>query len=122
MAGAAITGAMTSAIRHVHAPKGPWVTDGGWEYNAVVIASTLAIVEVGPGPVSLDHLLGTERSGTGWALAAAAAGVGGSLAVSAYAKRNAERAEQPAEFAAVPFHPAEGERQPDEAPAGDSAS
>jgi putative oxidoreductase len=122
LAGAAITGAMTSAIRHVHAPKGPWVAEGGWEYNAVVIASTLAIVELGPGPVSLDHLLGAERSGTGWALAAAAAGVGGSLATSAYAKRYAERAEQPKEFAAVPFQSAEGERQPEEAPAaGDSA-
>jgi putative oxidoreductase len=122
LAGAAITGAMTSAIRHVHAPKGPWVADGGWEYNAVVIASTLAIVEIGPGPVSLDHLLGTERSGTGWALAAAAAGVAGSLATSAYAKRNVERAEQPEEFAAVPFQSPEAERQPEEAPTtGDSA-
>jgi putative oxidoreductase len=122
LAGAAITGAMTSAIRHVHAPKGPWATDGGWEYNAVVIASTLAIVEVGPGPVSLDHLLGTERSGTGWALAAAAAGVAGSLATSAYAKRHVERAEQPEEFTAVPFESPEAERQPEEAPTtGDSA-
>jgi putative oxidoreductase len=88
-----------------------------------VIASTLAIVEVGPGPVSLDHLLGTERSGTGWALAAAAAGVAGSLATSAYAKRNVERAERPEEFTAVPFQsPAEAERQPEEAPTtGDSA-
>jgi putative oxidoreductase len=123
LAGAAITGAMTSAIRHVHAPKGPWVSDGGWEYNAVVIASALAIVEVGPGPVSLDHLRGTERSGTGWALAAAAAGAGGSLATSAYAKRNAERARQPEEFATVPFQSADAERpQVEEAPTtGDSA-
>jgi putative oxidoreductase len=120
LAGAAITGAMTSAIRHVHAPKGPWVADGGWEYNAVVIASTLAIVEVGPGAVSLDHLLGSERSGTGWALAAAAAGVGGSLATSAYAKRSAERAEHAEEFHAVPFQQADAEQQPEAAPAGDS--
>jgi hypothetical protein len=31
-----------------------------------------------PGPLSLDAALGTERKGTGWALAALAAGVGGS--------------------------------------------
>ena len=37
----------------------------------------LAIAEVGPGPVSLDAALGRERSGTGWALAALVAGVGG---------------------------------------------
>jgi putative oxidoreductase len=122
IAGAAITGAMTSAIRHVHATKGPWVSEGGWEYNAVVIASTLAVVEMGPGPISLDHLLGTERSGTGWALAAAAAGVGGSFAVSAYAKRNGKLAEQPEEFGAVPFQTAEAERQAEAAPTtGESA-
>jgi putative oxidoreductase len=117
LAGAAITGAMTSAIRHVHAPKGPWVSEGGWEYNAVVIAATLAIVEIGPGPVSLDHLLGTERRGTRWALAAAAAGAGGSLAASAYAKRNTQRVQQPEEFAAVPFQSAEDERQAEAAQA-----
>jgi putative oxidoreductase len=121
LAGAAITGAMTSAIRHVHAPKGPWVSEGGWEYNAVVIAATLAIVEVGPGPVSLDHLFGTERSGTRWALAAAAAGVGGSLATSAYAKRNAQRPQQPEDFAAVPFQSAEAEQAAEAQPTGDSA-
>ena len=29
-----ITGTMITAIRKVHAPKGPWVTEGGYEYNA----------------------------------------------------------------------------------------
>jgi putative oxidoreductase len=78
VAGAAITGVMTTAIRTVHQPNGPWVTDNGWEYTAVIIATALAIVETGPGPVSLDAALGTERSGTGWALAALIAGVAGS--------------------------------------------
>src|ERR1700750_1393836 len=45
LAGAALTGTMTTAIRHVHGSKGPWSTDGGWEYNAVLIAATLALVE-----------------------------------------------------------------------------
>jgi putative oxidoreductase len=120
VAGAAITGAMTAAIWHVHAPKGPWAANGGWEYNAVLLASTLAIVEAGPGPISLDHVLGTERSGIGWALAAAAAGVGGSLAATEYAKRHAERAEEE-QFAAVPFQPAEAEQPAETAPTGDSA-
>src|SRR3954463_15432513 len=39
IATAAITGAMVTAIRKVHAPNGPWVTDSGWEYNAVIIAA-----------------------------------------------------------------------------------
>lgn len=78
VAGAAVTGVMTTAIRTVHQPNGPWITDNGWEYTAMVIATTLGIVEIGPGPVSLDAVLGTERSGPGWALAALVAGVGGS--------------------------------------------
>jgi putative oxidoreductase len=77
-AGAALTAVMTTAIRTVHQPNGPWITDNGWEYTAVVIAAALTVVEVGPGPVSLDAALGKERSGTGWALAALAAGIGGS--------------------------------------------
>jgi putative oxidoreductase len=76
-AAAAITGVMATAIRTVHQPNGPWVTENGWEYPAVIIATVLAITEVGPGPVSLDAALGSERSGTGWALAALIAGVGG---------------------------------------------
>lgn len=77
-AAAAVTGVMATAIRTVHQPNGPWVTDNGWEHPATVIAAVLTVAEFGPGPVSLDHALGAERSGTGWALAAAAAGVGGS--------------------------------------------
>jgi putative oxidoreductase len=77
-AAAAITGVMTTAIRTVHAPNGPWVTDGGWEYPAVIIATVALISELGPGPVSLDAARGGEPHGTGWALAALAAGVGGS--------------------------------------------
>jgi putative oxidoreductase len=77
-AAAAITGVMSTAIRTVHQPNGPWVSDNGWEYPAVVIAAVLAIAELGPGPVSLDAALGAERKGVGWALAALIAGVGGS--------------------------------------------
>ena len=77
-AAAAITGVMTTAIRTVHQPNGPWITENGWEYTAVVIATVLTIVEVGPGPVSLDAAFGTEHTGPGWALAALVAGVGGS--------------------------------------------
>jgi putative oxidoreductase len=108
-AGAALTATMSTAIRHVHAEKGPWASNGGWEYNAVLIASTLAIVEAGPGPLSLDHLLGIERSGTGVMLAAAAAGAAGSLAASAIGQRRA-RLEQEQRFGAVPFQAAEEQR------------
>jgi putative oxidoreductase len=77
-AAATITGVMSTAIRTVHQPNGPWVTDNGWEHTATVIAAVLAITEAGPGPISLDAALDIERKGTGWALAALIAGVGGS--------------------------------------------
>src|SRR3982751_6385146 len=44
-----IIGTMVTAIRKVHAPKGPWVTEGGYEYNAVLIAAIFALAESGPG-------------------------------------------------------------------------
>ena len=81
-----ISGAMTSAVYHVHAPNGPWVTKGGWEYNAVLTAAVFAIAAVGPGELSLDHALGTERSGAGVALAAIGAGALGAAGVAARAK------------------------------------
>ncbi|MGH8572134.1 MAG: DoxX family protein, partial [Gammaproteobacteria bacterium] len=74
---ALITGVMTEAIRSVHAGKGPWWTDEGWEYNAVLIAAVFAIAELGPGNWSLDHALDTERSGPLWALPAVGVGVAG---------------------------------------------
>ena len=69
VAGATLTGVMTTAIRTAHAGKGPWTTDGGWEYNAVLIAAVFAIVE--------------ERKGMAWALASTAAGAAGALAMQA---------------------------------------
>ena len=80
-AGAALHGVMASAIKHVHGEKGPWTTEGGWEYNAVLMASIFAIVE--------------RRSGLLWALASLAAGAGGALVASELASR--QPAPQPAE-------------------------
>jgi putative oxidoreductase len=74
---ALITGVMTQAIKSVHAGKGPWFTEGGWEYNAVLIATVFAIAEQGPGDWSLDHALHLERSGPLWATAAVGTGAAG---------------------------------------------
>jgi putative oxidoreductase len=80
-AAAALIAVMVTAIRKVHADKGPWITQGGYEYNAVLVAVLLALAEEGPGPVSLDGALGIDRSGPEWAAAALAAGVAGSFVV-----------------------------------------
>jgi putative oxidoreductase len=77
LAAATLTSVMLTAINRVHLKNGPWVTNGGYEYNAVLIAAVIALAEVGPGDLSLDHALGTERSGPAWALLALAAGAAG---------------------------------------------
>jgi putative oxidoreductase len=83
---AALTATMLTAIQRVHLKNGPWSTNGGYEYNAVLIAAALTLAEVGPGPLSVDRLRGVERSGAGWALAALAAGVAGAVGAHAFAE------------------------------------
>lgn len=89
LAASMITGTMLTAIRKVHLRNGVWNTNGGWEYNAVLIAAVLAVAEDGPGPVSLDRLLGIERSGARWAVGAAALGAAASYLTTELARRNA---------------------------------
>jgi putative oxidoreductase len=79
---AAIIGVMTVAIIVVHLSKGVWVTNGGFEYNLVLMSVAFALAGVGPGSWSLDNALGIDWASTGWALAALGAGVlGGLLAI-----------------------------------------
>ena len=79
LAAGALTSVMLTAIHRVHLKNGPWVANGGYEYNAVLIAAVLALAEVGPGEHSLDHALGTELTGPGAALLAAAIGIAGAV-------------------------------------------
>lgn len=79
LAAAALTATMLTAINRVHLKSGPWLTNGGYEYNLVLIAAVLALAEAGPGPISLDAALGLEKSGPEWGLAALAAGVAGAV-------------------------------------------
>jgi putative oxidoreductase len=79
LAASALIATMLTAINRVHLKNGPWATNGGYEYNLVLIAAVLALTELGPGSPSLDEALGIERSGPRWALAALAAGVTGAV-------------------------------------------
>jgi putative oxidoreductase len=81
-----LSATMATAIRTVHAPKGPWATNGGYEYNLVLMAIVFALTDVGPGYWSLDGARGHERWGTMWALAQLGAGLAGSAAAVAYGK------------------------------------
>ena len=64
---------MLTAIQKVHLANGPWTQNGGWEYNAVLIAVALGIADAGPGPLSLDALLDFEHKGPLFGIAGAAA-------------------------------------------------
>jgi putative oxidoreductase len=79
LAASSLVATMLTAINRVHLKNGPWAASGGYEYNVVLIAALLALVEVGPGTPSLDHALGIERSGPEWAAAALAAGTVGAV-------------------------------------------
>src|SRR3954447_3984062 len=81
VATAAITGVMITAIRKVHIKNGPWVTNGGYEYNLALIGLTLALAETGPGNPSVDSALFPNLKGSTIALLSlAAAGIGSYLA------------------------------------------
>jgi putative oxidoreductase len=100
VAASMVIGTMVTAIRKVHAPKGPWVTEGGYEYNAVLIAAMLALAESGPGKPSVDAAAFPKMKGAGWALFALAAGVAGSYLATEYFNEP-EAAPEPAAAPAV---------------------
>jgi putative oxidoreductase len=83
VAASMITATMLTAINRVHLSKGPWASDGGYEYNVVLIAAVLALAETGPGPLSVD---GDRFSGPGWAILALAAGIVGAAGAHAVAQ------------------------------------
>ena len=88
-AAAMVTGTMASAVYHVHGSNGPWATQGGYEYNLVLIAAMFAVTAAGPGEYSLDHVLGFRYSGPAWAAGQLAAGVLGAAGVAARARSQA---------------------------------
>jgi putative oxidoreductase len=78
-AAAALIGVMTAAMITVHLPKGFFNSDGGYEFNLVLVAALFALAAVGGGEWSLDYVLNLDLAGTGWALGALGAGILGGL-------------------------------------------
>ncbi|MBN9606711.1 MAG: DoxX family protein [Actinomycetales bacterium] len=93
VATAATTAAMATAIRKVHARNGFWNSKGGYEYNATLIAATTALTIDGPGPLSIDALVGKHRWGVFWGLL----GLGAGVVASSFAIEAGEDAAQRAE-------------------------
>ena len=84
---ALITGTMLVAIKKVHLKNGPWVAQGGYEYNATLIAAALSLATAGPGLLSLDGMLRKQRSGLRYGVLALATGVAGAAAALTIAEK-----------------------------------
>jgi putative oxidoreductase len=78
VAAASLIGVMITAMRTVHVQNGPWNSSGGYEYNLVLIAALLGLVDGGPGELSIDRAFGLHDTGPAWALGALALGAGAS--------------------------------------------
>jgi putative oxidoreductase len=95
VAEAVLISVMLTAIRTVHWKKGPWASNGGYEYNAVLISALLGLAKAGPGKWSLDRARGKERAGLLWMAVALASGVAGSVAATASAQPASGGATEP---------------------------
>jgi putative oxidoreductase len=117
-----ITGTMITAIRKAHLDKGPWVTNGGYEYNATLIAAMLALAESGPGRPSVDAAAFPRLKGQGVALAqfATAAAVSTLLTSERFTPAEHAPAEGEAEIGGDPASPRQHRftREESEVPAG----
>jgi putative oxidoreductase len=92
VAAASLIGVMLTAIQTVHLKNGPWAANGGYEYNLVLIAALLGLVDGGPGEFSVDRVLGIDDTGLEWALGALALGAAGSALAVARGHRLADKA------------------------------
>src|SRR4051812_41506276 len=102
LAAAGLSAVMITALRTAIWNEGFKPATG--EFEVLLAAGALALTETGPGALSLDAALGSERSGTAWTLAALGAGAAGSaLATSMASKQQAAAA--PAEPAGAPAAP-----------------
>jgi putative oxidoreductase len=96
-----LSGTMITAIRKVHLSKGVWASDGGYEYNLVLLAIVFALSDVGPGRLSLDAARGGKRKGLGWALAQlAAAAIGSTVAIELGKRQPASSSASPEPYGA----------------------
>jgi putative oxidoreductase len=91
LASAVLISTMLTAINRVHLSKGPWVTNGGYEYNVVLIAGLLTLAEVGPGGPALNK----DMHGPGWALAALLLGAAGAVGAHVAAEAEAPSEQEP---------------------------
>jgi putative oxidoreductase len=91
VAAALLSAVMITAIWTAHRSAGLWATEGGFEYNLVLLSALFALAAVGPGNWSLDNVLGIDIAGDGWAIAQLAAGVIGAVVAVVLGRASFER-------------------------------
>ncbi len=77
LAAALIIAVMTVASVSVHLKHGFFNHNQGYEYTMMLAVIALSIAITGPGPISLDALLGVRDAGAGWVLLALVVGLAG---------------------------------------------
>ena len=83
------------AARTAHAGKGPWNSNGGWEYVLVLSAVSIGLAFNGAGKWSLDHAIGWDVSGLWWGIGAAVVALIGAILVMAATRRMSNAARAP---------------------------
>jgi putative oxidoreductase len=127
LACAAIVGVMAVAGWSAHRTNGFFITNGGYEYTAVLGGVAAALAFTGPGRFSFDHALGWNLSGAVWGFAAVILGGAGAVALMSSRGRQAlaepehveqeraepqPQAEQPQPQPQAEQRPPQAERQP----------
>ncbi len=90
---AAVAGVMLVAIATVHWKNGFFNSNGGYEFNLLIIATAIALAFTGPGTISIDDLAGWTLAGPEWGLAALGVSVVAAGSVLAMRKPRPEQAQ-----------------------------
>jgi putative oxidoreductase len=89
-----LTAVMVAAIITVHYAKGLWNSNGGFEFNLVLIAALFALAGAGAGDWSLDHALPLHDANATWAITAAVLGVIGAVGAVSSGRRTPARSDR----------------------------
>jgi putative oxidoreductase len=90
LAAGGLISVMLTAVTKVHWKKGVWNSNGGFEYNAVLMSVLAMLAAEGPGPVSVDAIARKSKWGAWGGVTALVVGVGGAVAAMRFGAKNAQ--------------------------------
>jgi len=94
----AITIVMLNAISLVHWPNGFFNSNGGYEFNLLIVSAAVAIAATGPGRFAIDHAIGWDDniSGLWWGVGVVGAALVVTFLTLTVGRRRVAIAQQPA--------------------------